>query len=61
MPVEQIRAFDQQLAKMLEFFNEHPADPPDISALREVRPGLMTLGTWLRSTRWKPNPGNEET
>ncbi|KOU61536.1 NmrA family transcriptional regulator [Streptomyces sp. MMG1533] len=54
VPVEQIRAFDEQLAKMFEFFNERPAPVPDIAALREHHPGLMTLGAWLRSTGWKP-------
>jgi uncharacterized protein YbjT (DUF2867 family) len=54
VPIEQIRAFDEQLAQMFAFFNQQPADLPDIPALREHHPGLMTLGTWLRSTGWKP-------
>lgn len=61
VPVEQRRAFDQQLAKMFEFFNEHPRRPARHLSSAGGPPGLMTLGTWLRSTGWKPNPGNEET
>ncbi|MFE7836573.1 hypothetical protein ACFU53_11105 [Streptomyces sp. NPDC057474] len=49
-----IRAFDEQLTQMVTFCNERPAGLPDVSALREHPPGLMSLGTWLRSTGWKP-------
>jgi uncharacterized protein YbjT (DUF2867 family) len=51
-PIEQIRAFDEQLAQMFAFFNEHPAEQPDLATLRAVHPGLMGLETWLRSTGW---------
>jgi uncharacterized protein YbjT (DUF2867 family) len=53
-PVERIRAFDQQLAQMFTFFNEHPSQPADLSALRAYHPGLMGLEAWLRLTGWKP-------
>ena len=53
-PIEQIRAFDAQLAQMFTFFNEHPAELADLPALREEHPGLMRLETWLRATGWKP-------
>ncbi len=53
-PIEQIRAFDPQLAQMFTFFNEHPTEPSDLSALRAEHPGLMRLETWLRATGWKP-------
>jgi uncharacterized protein YbjT (DUF2867 family) len=53
-PIEQIRAFDEQLAQMFTFFNEHPAEPSDLSALRAEHPDLMTLATWLRTTGWRP-------
>jgi len=53
-PIEQIRAFDRQLAQMFTFFNEHPAEPADLSALRAHHPDLMSLETWLRRTGWKP-------
>jgi uncharacterized protein YbjT (DUF2867 family) len=53
-PIEQVRAFDPQLAQMFSFFNEHPSGPSDLSALRAEHPDLMTLETWLRATEWKP-------
>jgi uncharacterized protein YbjT (DUF2867 family) len=53
-PIEQIRAFDVQLAQMFTFFNEHPSELADLSALRAEHPGLMRLETWLRETGWKP-------
>jgi hypothetical protein len=40
-PIEQIRAFDMQLAQMFTFFNEHPSELADLSALRAEHPGLM--------------------
>jgi uncharacterized protein YbjT (DUF2867 family) len=54
-PIEQIRAFDEQLARMFTFFGEHPSELFDLSALRALHPGLMTLDTWLQTTGgWKP-------
>jgi uncharacterized protein YbjT (DUF2867 family) len=53
-PIEQVRAFDPQLAQMFTFFNEHPTEPADLAALREYHPGLMRLETWLAATGWKP-------
>lgn len=53
-PVEQIRAFDAQLAQMFTFFNEHPSELSDLPALRAYHPGLMQLETWLLATGWKP-------
>jgi uncharacterized protein YbjT (DUF2867 family) len=53
-PIEQIRAFDAQLAQMFTFFNEYPSELSDLSALRAEHPGLMRLETWLRATGWKP-------
>jgi uncharacterized protein YbjT (DUF2867 family) len=53
-PIEQVRAFDTQLAQMFTFFNEHPSDLPDVPALRAEHPGLMLLETWLCATGWKP-------
>ena len=53
-PIEQIRAFDVQLAQMFTFFNEHPSELADLAALRAEHPGLMRLETWLRATGWKP-------
>lgn len=53
-PIEQVRAFDEQLARMFAFFNEHPAQPVDLAALRAEHPDLMRLETWLRTTGWTP-------
>jgi uncharacterized protein YbjT (DUF2867 family) len=62
MPIEQVRAFDEEVAKMFEWFNERVVDGLDFSALRAQHPGLMTLETWLRETGWKPaSPGGEES
>jgi uncharacterized protein YbjT (DUF2867 family) len=53
-PIEQIRAFDEQLAQMFTFFDEHPSELSDLSQLRADHPGLMRLETWLHTTGWKP-------
>jgi len=53
-PIEQVRAFDPQLAQMFSFFNEHPSGLTDLPALRAEHPDLMRLETWLRATEWKP-------
>jgi uncharacterized protein YbjT (DUF2867 family) len=53
-PIEQVHAFDAQLAQMFTFFNEHPSELADLPALRAEHPGLMRLETWLRGTGWKP-------
>lgn len=53
-PIEQVRAFDAQLAQMFTFFNEHPSEPADLPALRAVHPDLMRLETWIDATGWKP-------
>ncbi|GAB3824337.1 NmrA/HSCARG family protein [Dactylosporangium cerinum] len=53
-PIERIRAFDEQLAQMFAFFNEHPSELSDLSQLRADHSGLMRLETWLRETGWKP-------
>ena len=59
-PIAQIRAFDEQLAQMFTFFNEHPSELSDLAHLRAEHPGLMTLETWLRTTGWKPLAGSAE-
>ncbi|MFI7625388.1 NmrA/HSCARG family protein [Microbispora rosea] len=52
-PIEQVRAFDEWVARMFEFFEEQPPAQVDLRALRSEHPGLMTLETWLRATGWK--------
>jgi uncharacterized protein YbjT (DUF2867 family) len=53
-PIEQVRAFDPQLAQMFTFFNERPSELADLSALRAEHPDLMQLETWIAATGWKP-------
>jgi uncharacterized protein YbjT (DUF2867 family) len=53
-PIEEIRAFDEQLARMFTFFNEHPSELSDLTQLRAEHPGLMRLDAWLRTTGWRP-------
>jgi hypothetical protein len=60
LPIEQLRAFDQEVAKMFEWFNTRAVDGLDFSALRAQHPGLMTLETWLRETGWRPLPPSGE-
>ncbi|MFC9999205.1 NmrA/HSCARG family protein [Nocardia sp. NPDC127526] len=50
VPIEQVRAFDEQVAKMFEFFNSHPDDSIDIPGLRAVYPDLMDLRAWLHTS-----------
>jgi uncharacterized protein YbjT (DUF2867 family) len=54
VPIDQLRAFDEQLAMMFAFFNEHPATTADLPALRAEHPALMPLEQWLHTTHWKP-------
>jgi uncharacterized protein YbjT (DUF2867 family) len=64
LPIEQLRAFDGEVARMFEWIDSRPADEPDLAALRAEHPGLMTLGAWLRATGWRPGPaaaGSRET
>ncbi|WP_040810949.1 NmrA/HSCARG family protein [Nocardia concava] len=53
VPVEQIRAFDEQVGKMFAYFNSHPEPPVDLAALRADLPELMTLEAWIAHTDWK--------
>ncbi|MFB8009595.1 NmrA/HSCARG family protein [Nocardia sp. NPDC056000] len=52
IPIEQIRAFDEQVAKMFAHFNTHPQAPVDLGALRAAYPELLDLNGWLRATDW---------
>ncbi len=56
MPIEQLRAFDEEVARMFEWMDRRSADEPDIGVLRAEHPGLMTLEAWLRGTGWRPEP-----
>jgi uncharacterized protein YbjT (DUF2867 family) len=56
VPVEQLRAFDPEVAAMFEWMDKRGAGAADLAALRAVHPGLLTLPDWLRVTGWKPAP-----
>lgn len=53
IPIEQIRAFDEQVAKMFAHFNTHPHAPVDLTDLRGAHPDLLDLDAWVRTTDWK--------
>lgn len=53
VPIEQIRAFDEQVAKMFAHFNTHPHPAIDLPGLRAAHPDLMDLESWVRATDWK--------
>lgn len=46
-PIEQIRAFSEDYALMVEWFNAKGYEA-DIPALRKIRPGLITFGEWAK-------------
>jgi uncharacterized protein YbjT (DUF2867 family) len=60
VPIDQVRAFDPEVARMFEWFNQRSGEgaprEPNFAELREYHPGLMTLADWLRATGWKPAP-----
>ena len=62
VPIEQLRAFDPEVARMFEWMDSRPSGEsglsiePDLENLRAAHPGLMTLQTWLQATRWRPEP-----
>jgi uncharacterized protein YbjT (DUF2867 family) len=56
VPIEQLRAFDPQVAMMFEWMDSQPGGEPDPAALRAEYPGLLTLHDWLRATGWQPGP-----
>lgn len=54
VPIERLRAFDEEVARMFEWFDTGDGERADIPALRALHPGLMTLDTWLHTTGWRP-------
>jgi uncharacterized protein YbjT (DUF2867 family) len=55
LPIERLRAFDPEVARMFEWMDAQPAAEPDLAALRAEHPGLLTLGSWLQATGWRPD------
>jgi hypothetical protein len=50
-PLEEVRAFSDDLAAMYEFFN-NGGYQADIAHLRTLHPRLRSLRTWLIETGW---------
>lgn len=50
-PIEDIRQFNADAAKMFEWLNEHGYHV-DIASLIGLHPGLMSFETWLHKSRW---------
>lgn len=51
LPLEQLRRFDAEIARMYEWFNQSGYQA-DIPALRQLHPELLTLDAWLLNTRF---------
>jgi len=51
-PLEQVRSFDSNLAKLAEWLNDK-GFRADIPALRAIYPNLMTLESCLRKSGWE--------
>jgi uncharacterized protein YbjT (DUF2867 family) len=49
--ISEVRRFNKAVAGIFEWFNEH-GYRANIQALRALHPGLMTLETWLKKTKW---------
>ncbi|GIH14314.1 NmrA/HSCARG family protein [Rugosimonospora africana] len=47
VPIERLRAFDEEVARMFEWLDSGDGELADLSALRAVHPQLMTLADWL--------------
>jgi uncharacterized protein YbjT (DUF2867 family) len=60
LPIEHLRGLDAEVAKMFDWLDGHAPAGPDLTALRAVHPGLMTLETWARETGWKPDVTSRE-
>ena len=52
MSIEQVRAFDSNLALLSEWLNSEGFQT-DIPALRTSYPSMIRLETWLRQTGWE--------
>jgi uncharacterized protein YbjT (DUF2867 family) len=49
-PLEQVRAFDPEVARMFEWFDSGKGEQADLPALRALHPGLSTFEGWLAAT-----------
>lgn len=46
-PIAQVRAFDENVAKMFEWFDSGRGEQADLAATRVLHPGLVSFDTWL--------------
>jgi uncharacterized protein YbjT (DUF2867 family) len=51
LPMDQLRAANEEYAEMFEWFNR-AGYTADLRRLREIYPGLLNLPAWLRETGW---------
>jgi uncharacterized protein YbjT (DUF2867 family) len=61
LPIEQLRAFDPEVAAMFEWVDGRTGGEPDLSELRALHPGLLTLAAWAAGQSSTVGDGNEET
>jgi len=47
VPLERVRAFDPEVARMFAWFDSRAGERADLPALRAAHPGLSTLAQWL--------------
>lgn len=52
-PIEQLRAMSAEMATMFDWFDKE-GYRADLPTLRAIRPNLINLETWLRTTGWTP-------
>jgi uncharacterized protein YbjT (DUF2867 family) len=50
VPIEQLRAFDEEVARMFEWLDSGDSELADLPALRALHPRLETLADWLKGT-----------
>lgn len=49
-PIDRLRAFDEEVARMFEWFDSGDTERADIAGLRAAHPQLMTMQQWLDAT-----------
>ena len=47
VPLDRVRAFDPEVARMFAWFDSRAGERADLAALRARHPGLSTMDTWL--------------
>jgi uncharacterized protein YbjT (DUF2867 family) len=52
VPLERVRAFDPEVARMFEWFDSGKGERADLPALRALYPDLHTMDTWARTVVW---------